>query len=101
METITPQASAPQPAPDTARFAQAQRRVAAIKGFYIHLFVFAAVLVGLFAINAASGGPWWVLWVLFGWGIGVAAHALAVFGRAPQAIANWEKRKLRQLVNER
>jgi hypothetical protein len=41
-----------------------------------------------------------VLWVLFGWGIGVVAHAVAVFGRTPQAIADWEERKVRQLANE-
>ena len=85
---------------DAARLAYAKRRVAAIKGFYIHLFIFALVLAGLFVINVAAGGPWWVLWVFFGWGIGVVAHALTVFGHAPQAIADWEERKLKQLMNE-
>jgi fatty acid desaturase len=85
---------------DDAKLLRARRRVAAIKGFYVHLFVFALVLAGLFAINAASGGSWWALWVLFGWGIGVVAHALAVFGRKPQAVAAWEERKVRQLANE-
>jgi fatty acid desaturase len=89
------------PAADAARVAQARRRVAAIKGFYVHLLVFALVMAGLFAINVTSGGSWWVLWVVFGWGIGVAAHALAVFGRTPQVVANWEQRKVRQFVNER
>ena len=64
---------------DNAKLARARRRVAAIKGFYVHLLVFALVLAGLFAINAVSGGPWWVLWVLFGWGIGVVAHAIGRF----------------------
>lgn len=71
-----------------------------MKGFYVHLLVFVLVLAGLFTINAASGGGWWVLWVLFGWGIGVIAHALAVFGRAPQAVAEWEKRKVDQIASE-
>jgi fatty acid desaturase len=96
--------AAPQPAPapvDAASIAQARRQVAAIKGFYIHLAVFVVVLAGLAGINAVSGGSWWVLWVLFGWGIGVAAHALAVFGRAPRAIGEWERKKLDQLLNER
>ena len=43
-------------AQDDAKIARAKRRVAAIKGFYVHLLVFALVLAGLFAINAASGG---------------------------------------------
>jgi hypothetical protein len=75
--------------------------VEAIKGFYIHLGVFVLVLAGLFTINAASGGSWWVLWVFFGWGIGIAAHALMVFGRTPRAVADWERRKLKQLMTER
>ena len=89
------------PTADTAKLERAKRRVAAIKGFYVHLFVFALVLGGLFVINAATGGRWWVLWVLFGWGIGMVAHAFAVFGRAPRLIADWEDKKLRQLMNER
>ena len=41
-----------------ARLAHARRRVAALKGFYIHLSVFALVLLGLLAVNSATGGPW-------------------------------------------
>jgi fatty acid desaturase len=104
MQTITEPAASEAPlrsgVPDNAKLARARRRVAAIKGFYVHLLVFALVVAGLFAINAVSGGSWWVLWVLFGWGIGVVAHALAVFGRAPQAVADWEERKVRQLASE-
>jgi len=104
MQTITESAAPDAPlrsdVQDNAKLARARRRVAAIKGFYVHLLVFALVLAGLFAINAVSGGPWWVLWVLFGWGIGVVAHGLAVVGRTPQAIADWEERKVRQLANE-
>jgi two-component system, LytTR family, sensor kinase len=104
MQTITEPAASERSlrfsAQDDARLARAKRRVAAIKGFYVHLFIFALVLTGLFAINAASGGSWWALWVLFGWGIGVVVHALAVFGRKPQAVAAWEERKIRQLANE-
>jgi steroid 5-alpha reductase family enzyme len=100
METGTLDPASPQAA-DAAKLERAKRRLAAIKGFYVHLLVFALVLSGLFVINAATGNSWWVLWVLFGWGIGVVAHALAVFGRAPKAIEDWEDRKLKQLMNER
>jgi hypothetical protein len=31
----------------------------------------------------------------------VVAHALAVFGRAPRAVADWEERKAKQLANQR
>jgi hypothetical protein len=86
--------------PDEERLAQARRRLAALKGFYVHLLVFAMVLAGLAIINLATGGPWWVLWVLLGWGIGILAHAVAVFGRSSQMIADWERQKLRQFLEE-
>lgn len=85
-------------AADRVRLEQAVKRVAAIEGFYIHLAAFAAVLIGLFALNWASGEEWWVQWVFAGWGIGVAAHAFSVFGRAPTAIRGWEQRKLREYM---
>jgi hypothetical protein len=88
------------PRPGGPRLAEARRRVAALKGFYIHLIVFALVLLGLFIINSASGGPWWVLWVFVGWGLGVAAHGLAVSGRGSRTIAAWEERKLRDYLAE-
>ena len=95
-----PGATVQSPPADAARVAEARRRVAAMKGFYIHLFIFAVVLTGLFAINAFSGRGWWVLWVLFGWGIGVVAHAIGVFGRTPQMVAEWEERKVQQLARD-
>jgi hypothetical protein len=87
--------------PDEERLARAQRRLAALKGFYVHLFVFAMVLAGLAIVNLTTGGPWWVLWVLLGWGIGILAHAMTVLGRSSVAIADWEERKLRQFMDER
>jgi fatty acid desaturase len=89
------------PASEEQRLARARRRVEALKGFYIHLFVFVLVLAALTIINAAAGGPWWVLWVLLGWGIGMLAHGLTVFGQSSRVIADWEERKLRQLLDER
>ena len=78
-----------------SKLLNAKRRVSAIKGFYIHFFTFVLVMLGLGAINFAVGRPWWALWVLLGWGIGVLAHALTVFGRTSKWIADWEERKIR------
>ena len=89
------------PTPEDARLAEAKRRVAAIKGFYVHLTVFAAVMLGLLALNTAIGRPWWVQWVFLGWGIGVLAQALAVFGRGSKFIADWERRKIKELLDEK
>jgi hypothetical protein len=83
---------------DDEKLARARRQVAAIKGFYIHFAVYVLVLLGLVVVNVATGSPWWVQWVFLGWGIGVAAHALTVFGGTSKAIADWEERKVRQLM---
>jgi hypothetical protein len=102
METVTqePSPAARPPGSEQERLAQAKRRLAALKAFYIHLFVFAMVLAGLAIVNLATGGPWWVLWVLLGWGIGVLAHAVTVFGPTSHVIADWERRKLREFLDE-
>ena len=90
----------PNDSEQASKLMKARRQVAAIKGFYIHFFIFALVMLGLVAINFAVGGRWWALWVLLGWGIGVLAHALTVFGRTSKRIAEWEDRKIRQHMSE-
>ena len=85
---------------DNERLARARRRVAALKGFYIHLSVFVLVLAGLAVVNLLLGPPWWVLWVLLGWGIGVAAHALAISVHTSRRMADWEKRKTQEFLRE-
>jgi hypothetical protein len=85
---------------EAERRERAIRRVAAIKGFYVHLAVYVVVNIGLFVVDAFTGPNWWVQWVVFGWGIGVVAHAIAVFGRASKFVTEWEDRKIKQLMAE-
>jgi 2TM domain len=87
-------------ASDRAKLLRARNRLAALKGFYIHLLVFVLVMVALVAINAFTGGPWWSLIVLAIWGIAVLAHWLALRGSNSNALGNWEKRKLKQFMAE-
>ena len=98
------QTGAQAPPPDAARAAarleDARRRLAALKGFYVHLIVFALVIAGLLIINSLTGGPWWVALVFFGWGLGVLAHGLALVARRSRAIAAWEERKLAAYLAE-
>ena len=84
------------------RYERAHARVQAIKGFYIHASVFVMVNIALFTINALTGGAWWFYWPLVGWGIGLGAHALGVFGfggRGPWG-QDWEERKVREIMDE-
>lgn len=59
---------------------RASRRVVAKVGFYIHLAVYLAVNILLAILNLIYSPQYlWFLWPLFGWGIGIAFHALGVF----------------------
>ncbi len=67
-----------------------ERRAAAIgritdkRDFRNHAVVYCAVNVVLVVIWAASGaGYFWPIWVIGGWGIGLAAHAWRIYGRRP------------------
>ncbi len=76
----------------------ARRRVRELRAFYIHLLVFALVMAMLVAINIATSPVWWVQWALLGWGIGLGAHATAVFGVGRWLGPEWEERKTRELM---
>jgi len=88
---------------DDAVYAQARKQVRAMKGFYIHALVYVLVNAVLVAINLASARDesrtvWWSLWPLFGWGIGLAAHGIAVFGLGGLFGPDWEERKTQEIV---
>jgi predicted membrane channel-forming protein YqfA (hemolysin III family) len=51
----------------------------AFRGFLIHLGIYVLVVGLLAALNLyRNPGNLWFIWVLIGWGIGVAAHGLAL-----------------------
>lgn len=78
---------------------QARRRVKAMKGFYLHLTAYLLVNGYLIATRLVGAPPdLSVLWVTGGWGIGVAAHALGVFGTPFAFVSRWEERKINELV---
>lgn len=56
------------------------------KGFLIHLAAFLAVNAVLIAINLTlDPSDLWFIWPLFGWGIGIGAHGLALFLHSHEA----------------
>ncbi len=52
----------------------------------------------LVVLSLASGEPW-SFWPLLGWGIGMVAHALTVFGPGRVLGADWEQRQIRKLMD--
>jgi len=87
---------------DQALYEQARRHVRQIRGFYIHATVYVLVNALLIGLNwaTARGGPW-AIWPLFGWGIGLAAHGVAVFGFGGLWGTDWEARKIQEIVEKR
>ncbi len=66
-----------------------------LKGFYLHLTRYVAVIALLFVINAVtSPNYWWAFWPMLGWGIGIAMHGLKVFGRDWPLGPDWERRQV-------
>jgi 2TM domain len=83
---------------DQLRYQRARRQLDAIKGFYVHAVVFALVTGGLAVLNLTRGKPYWILWVLLGWGLGLALHATLVFGHRSRLLTKWEAQKLRKIL---
>jgi hypothetical protein len=83
---------------ERTRYDRALKRVKDIKGFYVHVLVYAAVMTGIFLIDLVTPGGPWFYWPLFGWGIGLVIHGLSVFAFEGLWGAAWEERKARELM---
>jgi hypothetical protein len=85
-------------AAERAKYLAAKTYVRALKGFYIHLGIFAAVMTALLAADFAVAGTWWVQWPFIGWGLGILGHAYLVFRPARPATGSWEERKIKETL---
>jgi NADH:ubiquinone oxidoreductase subunit 4 (subunit M) len=96
---------------------RAQKRVAAIKGFYDHATIYLIVNIlvlifkGKFILTLLSeeaiGNPQflnWIDWNIYGtpilWGIGLLIHGLVVFGIRPKFLNEWEERTIKKYMDE-
>ena len=50
------------------------------RGFRIHAIVFVPAMALCVVINLLTGSPYWSLWMLLGWGIGLLSHWFFVVG---------------------
>ncbi len=58
----------------------ARTRTNAKLGFYLHVAIYAVVMLVLFAINAMSSAKPWSVYPFLGWGLGVAIHGIMAIG---------------------
>ena len=83
------------------RYQNAKKRVEDLRGFYTHLTVYVLVNLLLFILNVlTSPDRLWFYWPLMGWGIAVALHGLRVFSTSRRFGAEWEGRKINELMEQ-
>jgi hypothetical protein len=88
------------------QYQKARERVQEIRGFYAHAAMYALANAALVILNLATlkknDGVIWFIWPLIGWGVGLAVHAISVFGLGPFLGKEWEQRRiLQELERER
>ncbi|MBL1221620.1 2TM domain-containing protein [Chryseobacterium sp. L7] len=78
-------------------YRKASRRVKELKGFYGNLTSYCLVIPFLVVLNLiTSPQHLWFYWPMLGWGVGIVAHGISVFGIGKE----WEERKIRELMDE-
>lgn len=86
---------------DQAKYERALRRVRQLREFYRHVAAYVVINSFLAIINLVTHpGHLWFFWPMLGWGIGLAGHALTVFGGGRFWGAEWEERKLKELMGK-
>ena len=82
--------------------AEIRDHVNELKGFYIHMGLFTLINVFLITLNLiTSPGTFWAIWPILGWGVGMGAHAVSVFGLFGLGTKAWEERKVREMMLQR
>lgn len=82
-------------------YRKAQKRVKKLKKFYNHLMMYVIVNAFLVALNLYQNpNNLWCVWVIFGWGIGLAMNAISVF--VPEIFfgKGWEERKIKEFMEK-
>lgn len=84
-------------------YARAKKRVKELKGFYWHAFWYLVVNIFIISINVSNTNDFWHFGTystaLF-WGIGLAFHALGVFGKNLLFSKSWEERKIKEYLDK-
>ncbi len=82
--------------------AKAIEEVKELKGFYMHIAVFLLIIPFLIGLNLLTSPQYhWFWWPIMGWGIGLGAHAIAVFGGSGLFGAEWEKKQIEKRLGRK
>lgn len=82
---------------ENTSYARASRRVKELKGFYGNLISYCLVIPFLIFINFYTSSKYlWFWWPMLGWGIGLASHAMQVFGISK----DWEERQIQKIMDK-
>ena len=79
---------------------RAMREVEALKDFYQHALVYAAVVPFFWAINLLTSSAYlWAVWPTLSWGLGLALHGISAVGLFQLFSPEWEKRQIEKRLN--
>lgn len=82
---------------ETIAYRKASRRVKELKGFYGNLTSYCLVIPFLAILNLITAPEHlWFLWPMLGWGMGLFAHGVNVFGIGKA----WEEKKIKELMEK-
>jgi len=80
------------------KYERAQAKVTEIKEFYSHLVTYLIFVCFFLVLNFYTGGFFWAIFPIAGWGIGILSHASNTFGWNPFFSKDWEQRKIDEYI---
>jgi hypothetical protein len=84
-------------ADDDPALERAKEHVKHVRDFYYHLMAYVLVCAMLVFIDLRVGGLDWAFWVIFGWGFGIAGHAIYTFFGDYKVQKLYDQEKSREL----
>jgi hypothetical protein len=76
----------------------AREHVQELKAFYGVLALYVIVNAVLFVVDMLTPGGTWFFWPVLGWGLGMGAWAVSLFGVWGRFGRDWEERKVREFI---
>ncbi len=82
-------------------YVKAKKRVEKLKGFYGNLAAYVTIIPTMVLVNYMTSWSFQWFWIpMLGWGLGLSIHALTVFGQDKILGANWEERKIKEIIEK-